>query len=277
MMNRTSDDSSQFAQFELQYPDPIGPFVAINESSSPMVLPDRSSESMIEFPFRHLLLLMVLSLVILAGCTPSNTSVRDSDEVDAVEAAKTITQNRIKALSLDREVMDLVDVEDEESVRKGLEKYKQAENLLDESVRLAGSSTKPRLDRFDIRNKIASGYTVLYVMADAECTPLEDEGLRPSEPLLRKRAEAKKEAERWLKLARRDMETHLGNTPVQYQTPEQYWQLQLVYVQLADFNGARTTLLRLLDNHGNRLSGKDRKEIDSRIRYFAQKLLDEGN
>ena len=114
-------------------------------------------------------------------------------------------------------------------------------------------------------------------MADAECTPLEEEGLRPSEELLRKRAESKLEAEKWLKLARRDMETHLANTPVQYQSPEQFWELHMIYVQLADFRSARETLIRMKDNFGNRIGNNDRREIDSRIRYFAQKILDEGN
>ena len=225
----------------------------------------------------RLLSLAVLSLSLLAGCTPSGTSVRDTDEVDPVEAAKTITQNKKQASALVREVMDTVDVDDEESIRKGLVLYQKAAEILDESVRLGSSSLQPRLDRFEIRSKVANGYTALYAMADAECTPLEDEGLRPSEELLRKRAEAKMEAERWLKLARRDMEAHLGNSPVQYQSPGQYWALQLIYVQLADFSGARTTLLRLIENHGNRLDPDFRREIDSRVRYYAQKLLDEGN
>lgn len=225
----------------------------------------------------RVMLLMILCLPLVAGCTPSNTSARDTDEVDAIEAAKTITRNEDKVTALVQEVVDTVDPENEESLRKGLESYKEAAALLDESVRLARSSTGPRLQRFVLRNRIANGYTVLYAMADAECTPLEEEGLRPSEELLRKRAESKLEAEKWLKLARRDMETHLANTPVQYQSPEQFWELHMIYVQLADFRSARETLIRMKDNFGNRIGNNDRREIDSRIRYFAQKILDEGN
>lgn len=225
----------------------------------------------------RVIFLMILCLPLVAGCTPSNTSARDTDEVDAIEAAKTITRNEDKATALVQEVVDTVDPENEESLRKGLEAYEEAAALLDESVRLARSSTGPRLQRFALRNRIANGYTVLYAMADAECTPLEEEGLRPSEELLRKRAESKLEAEKWLKLARRDMETHLANTPVQYQSPEQFWELHMIYVQLADFRSARETLIRMKDNFGNRIGNNDRREIDSRIRYFAQKILDEGN
>lgn len=221
---------------------------------------------------------MILSLALLAGCAPSNSSVRnDNDEVDAIEAAKTITRNQEKAEALVQKVVDTVDLEDEESLRMGLVDYKKAAVLLDESVRLARTSTGPRLERFNIRNRIATGYTALYALADAECTPLEEEGLRPSEDLLRKRAEAKVEAEKWLKLARRDMETHLANTPVQYQDPKQYWALHLIHVQLSDFRSARETLLRLLDNFGTKIGSADRKEMESRIRYYAQKVLDEGN
>ncbi|MGB1072405.1 MAG: hypothetical protein ACPG1Z_12125, partial [Planctomycetota bacterium] len=151
----------------------------------------------------RVIFLMILCLPLVAGCTPSNTSARDTDEVDAIEAAKTITRNEDKATALVQEVVDTVDPENEESLRKGLEAYEEAAALLDESVRLARSSTGPRLQRFALRNRIANGYTVLYAMADAECTPLEEEGLRPSEELLRKRAESKLEAEKWLKLARR--------------------------------------------------------------------------
>ncbi len=219
---------------------------------------------------------ILLVVVFIGGCAPLGTSVRDGDEVDAVEAAKTITKNKKKVESLMSEVMETVDLEDEKSIRDSLEIYKEAAEVTNESVKLAGNSTGPRLLRFQVRNRIANGYTALYAMADAECTPLEDEGLRPSDELLRKRAEAKTEAERWLKLARRDMETHLGKTPIQYQDWTQYWSLHLIYVQLADFGGARTTLLRLIDYHGQRLDPDMRREIDSRVRYFAQKMLDEG-
>ncbi len=225
----------------------------------------------------HVILWMIMCLPLLAGCTPSNTSARDTEDFDPIEAAKTITRNGDKANALVQEVVDTVDLEDEESLRKGLESYKEAAVLLDESVRLARTSTGPRLERFKIRNRIAIGYTALYAMADAECTPLEEEGLRPSEELLRKRAESKLEAEKWLKLARRDMETHLANTPIQYQSPDQFWELHLIYLQLADFRSARETLIRMKDNFGNRIGNNDRREIDSRIRYFAQKILDEGN
>lgn len=225
----------------------------------------------------HVILWVIMCLPLLAGCTPSNTSARDTEDFDPIEAAKTITRNGDKANALVQEVVDTVDLEDEESLRKGLESYKEAAVLLDESVRLARTSTGPRLERFKIRNRIAIGYTALYAMADAECTPLEEEGLRPSEELLRKRAESKLEAEKWLKLARRDMETHLANTPIQYQSPDQFWDLHLIYLQLADFRSARETLIRMKDNFGNRIGNNDRREIDSRIRYFAQKILDEGN
>ena len=124
---------------------------------------------------------------------------------------------------------------------------------MDESVKVAPSSLEPRLIRFEVRKRIADGYTVLYAYADEECTPLEDEGLKPSDELLRKRAEAKVNAERWLKLARRDMETHLGTSSVQYQRPDQYWALHLIYVQLGDYINARMTLLRLLETHGARI------------------------
>ena len=242
-----------------------------------MVSPARTPETRFGFPFRYLLSCTIFSLILVGGCSIPGGKVGENGEVDAVEAAKKITQNKKAVDGLIREVMDTVDVDNEASIRKGLELYKQAATLMDESVRLGISSLEPRLMRFEVRSKVANGYTALYAMADAECTPLEDEGLRPSEELLRKRAEAKSEAEQWLKLARRDMETHLGTSPVQYQTPGQYWALQLIYVQLADFNGARTTLLRLIENHGQRLDPKFRREIDSRVRYFAQKLLDEGN
>ena len=221
------------------------------------------------------ILLIILLTSLFAGCAGTGSSTRGDDEVDAVDAAKKITQNKKKVEALIREVTDTVEVDDEASIRKGLDLYIEAAGLMDESVKLGINSIEPRLMRFEVRSKVANGYTALYAMADAQCTPLEDEGLRPSDELLRKRAEAKTEAQRWLKLARRDMETHLGTSPVQYQTPGQYWALQLIYVQLADFNGARTTLLRLVESHGQRLDPDFRREIDSRVRYFPQKLIDE--
>ena len=220
--------------------------------------------------------LFMLSSLVLSGCAGmGDTKGGEDGEIDAVEIAKLITRNKKAVERLIQEVMETVDADDESSISTNIEKYKEAALVMDESVKVAPGSLEPRLIRFEVRKRIADGYTVLYAYADEECTPLEDEGLKPSEELLRKRAEAKVNAERWLKLARRDMETHLGTSSVQYQRPDQYWALHLIYVQLGDYINARMTLLRLLETHGSRINADFRRDIDSRIRYFQQRIIDE--
>jgi hypothetical protein len=70
------------------------------------------------------------------------------------------------------------------------------------------------------------------------------------------------------------MKRHLQSSPISYQNPTQYWDLQQCHVALGDYNGARNTLLDLLSAYGSRLSTRDIREIESRIRLYAQKLLD---
>ncbi|NCG56083.1 MAG: hypothetical protein GWP35_04200 [Proteobacteria bacterium] len=220
--------------------------------------------------------LFMLSSLVLSGCGGlGNTKVSEDDEIHAVEIAKLVTRNKKAVERLIQEVMETVDADDESSILTNIGKYKEAALLMDEAVKVTPSSMEPRLIRFEVRKRIADGYTVLYAYADEECTPLEDEGLKPSDELLRKRAEAKVNAERWLKLARRDMETHLGTSSVQFQRPDQYWALQVIYVQLGDYINARMSLLRLLETHGTRIEAGFRRDIDSRIRYFQQRIIDE--
>ena len=141
-------------------------------------------------------------------------------------------------------------------------------------MKLSTDSLQPRLERFEIRKRVADGYQYIYAILDQECTPLEDEGLKPEEGLLRRRIEAKSLANRWLRLAQRDMEVHLRNTAVAYQHPKQYWDLQQIYVALGDYGSARTTLLQMMEQYGTKLSSRDRKAAESRIRLYAQKMID---
>ena len=218
-------------------------------------------------------ILMVGLLGSLVSCVTSPGG-NDSDDFDAIEAAQTITKNREKAARIVREVMDSVDTEDFDSIQASIKRYEEAADLLDEAVKLSTDSLQPRLERFEIRKRVADGYQYIYAILDQECTPLEEEGLKPDEGLLRRRIEAKSMANRWLRLAQRDMEVHLRNTAVAYQHPKQYWDLQQIYVALGDYGSARNTLLQMMEQYGTKLSSRDRKAAESRIRLYAQKMID---
>ncbi len=218
-------------------------------------MPDRNLT-----PIATGLVAMVLVItLLLSGCNPAN-GVRDGE--DAVEAAQTITRNRAKVDRIISDVMEEFDEDNPDSIVQGIKKYEEAALLLDEAVRLAPISTQPRLERFRLRKRIASGYHYLYAVADEECKPLE------------RRAAAKAGSRRWFLLSIRDMKRHLQSSPISYQNPTQYWDLQQCHVALGDYNGARNTLLDLLSAYGSRLSTRDIREIESRIRLYAQKLLD---
>ena len=210
-------------------------------------------------------------LVALVGCNPS-ADVRD--EEDAVESAQTITRNRAKVNKIVRSVMEDVNLDDADSILVGIGRYEEAIVLLDEAVKLAGESIHPRMERFILRQRIAAGYQALYAKADEQCTPYEKSGATPPQDQLQRRAVAEVGANKWLKLARRDMDFHLRSITPAYQDPKQYWDLQQIDVALGDYYGARTTLINLLEVFGTKLSSKDRREIQSRIRLFAQRLND---
>ena len=230
-------------------------------------MPDRNLT-----PIATGLVAMVLVItLLLSGCNPAN-SVRDGE--DAVEAAQTITRNRAKVDRIISDVMEEFDEDNPDSIVQGIKKYEEAALLLDEAVRLAPISTQPRLERFRLRKRIASGYHYLYAVADEECKPLEDDNLVVPVDLLERRAAAKAGSRRWFLLSIRDMKRHLQSSPISYQNPTQYWDLQQCHVALGDYNGARNTLLDLLSAYGSRLSTRDIREIESRIRLYAQKLLD---
>ena len=215
----------------------------------------------------------VALMVTLIGCnaTPSRD---DSGEIDAVEAAQRITKNREQAARISREVMDTVDTEDSESIQAGIKRYEEAAVLLDEAVKLSGDSLQPRLERCEITIRIAYGYTSIYVTLDEECTSDEEAGDQPEEDLLQRRADAKTKANYWLRRSRRDLEYHLRNTTAAYQHPNQYWELQQICVALGDYAGARATLLKMMQVYGPKLSSRDRREAESRIRLYAQKMID---
>ena len=230
-------------------------------------MPDRNLT-----PIATGLVAMVLVIaLLLSGCNPA-TDVRDGE--DAVEAAQTITRNRAEVDRIIRDVMEEFDEDNPDSIVQGIKKYEEAVLLLDEAVRLAPISTQPRLERFRLRKRIASGYHYLYAVADEECKPLEDDDLVVPVDLLERRAAAKAGSRRWFLLSIRDMKRHLQSSPISYQNPTQYWDLQQCHVALGDYNGARNTLLDLLSAYGSRLSTRDIREIESRIRLYAQKLLD---
>jgi len=230
-------------------------------------MPDRNLT-----PIATGLVAMVLVIaLLLSGCNPA-TDVRDGE--DAVEAAQTITRNRTMVDRIISDVMEEFDEDNPDSIVQGIKKYEEAALLLDEAVRLAPISTQPRLERFRLRKRIASGYHYLYAVADEECKPLEDDNLVVPVDLLERRAAAKAGSRRWFLLSIRDMKRHLQSSPISYQNPTQYWDLQQCHVALGDYNGARNTLLDLLSAYGSRLSTRDIREIESRIRLYAQKLLD---
>ena len=214
-----------------------------------------------------------LLLASLFGCSTTPVD-RDSGEIDAIEAAQRITKNRERAARIVREVMDTVDTEDFESIQVSIKQYEVAADLLDEAVKLSSDSLQPRLERFEIRKRVADGYQYIYAMLDQQCAPLEEEGLKPDEDLLRRRIEARLQANRWLRLSLRDMEFHLRNTTIAYQHPRQYWELQQIHVALGDYRGARTALLMMMDQYGPKLSARDRRAAESRIRLYAQKMID---
>lgn len=219
------------------------------------------------------MILVVVLLTSLVSCA-SPPGGGDDDDFDAIAAAQKITKNRERAARIVREVMDTVDTEDFDSIQASIKRYEEAADLLDEAVKLSSDSLQPRLERFEIRKRVADGYQYIYAMLDQECTPLEDVGLKPDEGLLRRRIEAKSMANHWLRLSRRDMEFHLRSTTVAYQHPKQYWELQQIYVALGDYGSARTTLLQMMDQYGPKLSTRDRKAAESRIRLYAQKMID---
>ncbi len=131
-------------------------------------MPDRNLT-----PIATGLVAMVLVItLLLSGCNPAN-GVRDGE--DAVEAAQTITRNRAKVDRIISDVMEEFDEDNPDSIVQGIKKYEEAALLLDEAVRLAPISTQPRLERFRLRKRIASGYHYLYAVADEECKPLEDD------------------------------------------------------------------------------------------------------
>ena len=230
-------------------------------------MPDRNLT-----PIATGLVAMVLVIaLLLSGCNPA-TDVRDGE--DAVEAAQTITRNRTMVDRIISDVMEEFDEDNPDSIVQGIKKYEEAALLLDEAVRLAPISTQPRLERFRLRKRIASGYHYLYALADEECKPLEDDDLVVPVDLLERRAAAKAGSRRWFLLSIRDMKRHLQSSPISYQNPTQYWDLQQCHVALGDYNGARNTLLDLLSAYGSRLSTRDIREIESRIRLYAQKMLD---
>ncbi|MGE4619264.1 MAG: hypothetical protein AAEJ04_05580 [Planctomycetota bacterium] len=215
---------------------------------------------------------VLILLGVTIGCV--NPGGSRTGEIDAIEAAQKITKNREEAARIVRDVMDTVDTENTKSIHQSIERYEEAAGLLDEAVKLSSDSLQPRLERFEIRKRVADGYQYIYAMLDQECTPLEEVGLKPDEDLLRRRIEAKSQANRWLRLSLRDMEFHLRNTTVAYQHPKQYWDLQQIYVALADYGKARTTLILMMDQYGAKLSTRDRKAAESRIRLYAQKMID---
>lgn len=225
------------------------------------------------FFLRIRLFLVIGLLTSIVGCAGPQVT-NESGDVDAIVAAQKITKNREQAARIVREVMDTVDTEDFDSIQASIRRYEEAAELLNEAVKLSSDSLQPRLERFEIRKRVADGYQYIYAMIDQECTPLEDAGLKPDEGLLRRRIEAKSMANRWLRLAQRDMEFHLRNTTVAYQHPKQYWELQQIYVALSDYGKARTTLLQMLERYGPKLSARDRKAAESRIRLYAQKMID---
>ncbi|RTZ90102.1 MAG: hypothetical protein DSY81_06265 [Bacillota bacterium] len=230
-------------------------------------MPDRNLT-----PIATGLVAMVLVIaLLLSGCNPAN-GVRDGE--DAVEAAQTITRNRTIVDRIISDVMEEFDEDNPDSIVQGIKKYEDAVLLLDEAVRLAPISTQPRLERFRLRKRIASGYHYLYAVADEECKPLEDDNLVVPVDLLERRAAAKAGSRRWFLLSIRDMKRHLQSSPISYQNPTQYWDLQQCHVALGNYNGARNTLLDLLSAYGSRLSTRDIREIESRIRLYAQKMLD---
>jgi hypothetical protein len=214
----------------------------------------------------------VVLLGVSVGCAiPGGNG---TGEPDAIEAAQKITKNREKAARIVRDVMDTVDTENTKSIQQSIVRYEEAAGLLDEAVKLSSDSLQPRLERFEIRKRVADGYQYIYALLDLECTPLEEAGLKPDEDLLRRRIEAKSLANRWLRLSSRDMEFHLRNTTVAYQHPKQYWELQQIYVALGDYSNARITLILMMDQYGAKLSTKDRKATESRIRLYAQYMID---
>ncbi|MEC9475437.1 MAG: hypothetical protein VX764_00215 [Planctomycetota bacterium] len=231
----------------------------------------RVQKSPLRYGIQTILMVGLLGSLVSCATSPGGN---DSGDFDAIEAAQTITKNREQAARIVREVMDSVDTEDFDSIQASIKKYEEAADLLDEAVKLSTDSLQPRLERFEIRKRVADGYQYIYAILDQECTPLEDEGLKPEEGLLRRRIEAKSLANRWLRLAQRDMEVHLRNTAVAYQHPKQYWDLQQIYVALGDYGSARTTLLQMMEQYGTKLSSRDRKAAESRIRLYAQKMID---
>jgi hypothetical protein len=112
------------------------------------------------------------------------------------------------------------------------------------------------------------------VTLDQECTSDEEAGNQPEEDLLQRRADAKTKANYWLRRSRRDLEYHLRNTTAAYQHPNQYWELQQICVALGDYAGARATLLKMMQVYGPKLSSRDRREAESRIRLYSQKMID---
>ncbi|MDE0961455.1 MAG: hypothetical protein OSB09_11820 [Planctomycetota bacterium] len=209
-------------------------------------------------------------LVALVGCN-SSSSIRDED---AVESAQIITKNRAEVNKIVLSVMEAVDLDNADSILVGIRKYEQAVVLLDEAVTLAGESIHPRMERFSLRKRIADGYQALYAIADEQCTPFEKVGATPPQDQIQRRAEAEVGANKWLKLARRDMDFHLRSTTPAYQNANQYWAFQQIDVALGDYSGARSTLLNLLSAFGTKLSAADRKVVESRIRLYAQKMND---
>jgi len=219
------------------------------------------------------LVIAIFSLISisLVGCSPGRNN---RDENDAVMAAKTITANREQVERMVSEVMESVELDNAESILAGIRVYEEAEALLVESVRLSRESTQPRLDRFALRYRIAAGYQALYALSDQICTPYEKSGAVPPADQVQRRAEAEVGAKKWLRLSQKDMDFHLRSTTVAYQVPKNYWDLQQIYVALGDYGSARTTLLALVDAFGQTLKAADRREIESRIRHYAQRLND---
>lgn len=219
----------------------------------------------------NFVVLALLATLIGCGTTPSRYN---SDGIDAVEVAQRITKNREQAARIIREVMDTVDTEKFESIQVSIKRYEEAEVLLNEAVSLSSDSLQPRLERCEIRKRIADGYQYIYAILDQECTPLEEAGLKPDDDLLRRRTQARADANRWLRLSLRDLEFHLRNTTAAYQHPNQYWELQQIYVALGNFSGARAALMQMMEVYGTKLSQRDRRAAESRIRLYSQKMID---
>ena len=198
-----------------------------------------------------------------------------SDEIDAIEAAQRITKNRERAARIVREVMDTVDTEDFESIQVSIKQYEVAADLLDEAVKLSSDSLQPRLERFE--NPQAGRRWISVHLCNAG-SAMRSSGRGGTENQMRIccAVESKRDCwrNRWLRLSLRDMEFHLRNTTIAYQHPRQYWELQQIHVALGDYRGARTALLMMMDQYGPKLSARDRRAAESRIRLYAQKMID---